>query len=195
LLARFPGTAARNWYLTDGGHFENTGVYELIRREVAVIIVLDNGADPALAFEDVGNLVRKARVDFGAEIEFDPEGEAASLVGGIIGLGLSPAGEERGKTTRYAALATVHYASGATGKLLLVKPGVVGRETLDILHYRAFNGDFPQQTTADQFFDEAQWESYRQLGHSCGQALFGDGRAAAATTPVAGPLFSQLTGA
>jgi hypothetical protein len=198
LLARFPGTASRNWYLTDGGHFENTGVYELIRRELAVIIALDNGADPELAFEDVGNLVRKARVDFGAEIEFvaqvpvittAPAGDG--LVGDILGLGLAPAGEEQGKTTRYAALANVRYASGATGKLLLVKPGVVGRETLDILHYRAFNRDFPQQTTADQFFDEAQWESYRQLGHACGQALFGAGGQSGSP---AGSLFSQLTG-
>ena len=62
---------------------------------------------------------------------------------------------------------------------------------MDILCYRAMNQDFPQQTTADQFFDEAQWESYRKLGEACGQALFGAGR----DLTKAGPLFSHLVDA
>ncbi len=182
-LARFPGTASRNWYLTDGGHFENTGAYELIRRELPIIIVLDNGADPNLTFEDVAGLVRKARADFGAEIIFGGE-KVHPLVGTINELGLPAVGETLGKVATYASLATITYASGKTGKLLLVKAGVLGKESLDILHYKATNVAFPQQTTADQFFDEAQWESYRKLGSLCGEALFAPSSTTSATPAV-----------
>ncbi|HEX2101723.1 MAG TPA: hypothetical protein VHF69_13710, partial [Candidatus Synoicihabitans sp.] len=68
--ARFHGPARRHWYLSDGGHFENTGCYELIRRRVPLIICSDAGQDSAYRFDDVANLVRKARLDFSAEIQF-----------------------------------------------------------------------------------------------------------------------------
>ena len=69
-LARFPGASRRWWYLSDGGHFENLGAYELIRRRVPLILLVDAEADPDYSFEGLGNLVRKARTDFHAEIEF-----------------------------------------------------------------------------------------------------------------------------
>jgi hypothetical protein len=68
--ARFSGVARRSWYLSDGGHFDNTACYELLRRRLPLIMCCDAGADPEYLFEDVGNLVRIARVDFGAEIRF-----------------------------------------------------------------------------------------------------------------------------
>ena len=69
-FARFHGTARRWWYLSDGGHFENTGAYELIRRRLPLIVIIDAGADPDYTCEDLANLVRKVRIDFDAEIEF-----------------------------------------------------------------------------------------------------------------------------
>ena len=69
-LARFPGTARRHWYLSDGGHFENMGAYELIRRRLPLIVVVDAEADPNYEYVGLANLVRKARLDFKAEIEF-----------------------------------------------------------------------------------------------------------------------------
>ncbi|MGH7930488.1 MAG: hypothetical protein ACREQV_22175 [Candidatus Binatia bacterium] len=73
LLARFRGTARQWWPLSDGGHFENLGGYELIRRKLPVIIIIDAEADPDYTFEGLSNLVRKARLDFGAEIKFFSE--------------------------------------------------------------------------------------------------------------------------
>lgn len=70
LFSRFPGTARPRWYLSDGGHFENMGGYELIRRRLTRIVVIDAEADPEYRFEGLANLVRKARLDFGAEITF-----------------------------------------------------------------------------------------------------------------------------
>ena len=69
-LGRFHGTGRIRWNLSDGGHFENMGAYELIRRRVRLIVIVDSEADPDYEFEGLGNFVRKARLDFGAEIRF-----------------------------------------------------------------------------------------------------------------------------
>ena len=69
-MSRFHGTARRLWYLSDGGNFENLGGYELIRRRLPLIVIIDAAADPDYDFDDLAGLVRKARLDFNAEIEF-----------------------------------------------------------------------------------------------------------------------------
>ena len=178
LLARFPGTASRSWYLTDGGHFENTAVYELIRRRLKVIIVLDNGADPTTKLGDVAGLVRKARVDFETEVEFeDTPATGGEAIGSLAELGFTTGPRTAGGVRCYAARARILYPDGSRGKLLVVKAGVIGDdEPVDVLNYRATNPTFPQQSTVDQFFDEAQWESYRRLGTFIGDRLF-DGTA------------------
>ena len=73
MTARFPGTAREFWYVSDGGHFENMGAYELIRRRVKLILAVDGGADSKLEFEDLANAVERVRVDFGVKIDFEAE--------------------------------------------------------------------------------------------------------------------------
>ena len=77
--ATFFGVERPWWYLSDGGHFENTGVYPLLKRELDFIILSDAGCDAQYEFGDIENLVRKARIDFGAEIDFYTREEAAAL--------------------------------------------------------------------------------------------------------------------
>lgn len=62
---------SRYVYLTDGGHFDNMGLYELVRRRCRRIIVCDAEADGNLHFEGLGMAIRKVRLDFGVEITFD----------------------------------------------------------------------------------------------------------------------------
>ena len=71
--------------------------------------------------------------------------------------------------------------SDRMGKILVVKPVVAGDEPLDIRYYSQHNRAFPQQSTADQFFNEAQFESYRRLGELSATA------ASAAILKVLGP--------
>jgi hypothetical protein len=181
LLARFYGPARRRWYLSDGGHFENTAVYELLRRRVPFIIACDNGCDPGYRWEDVGHLVRKARTDFGADIRFLERPElAGKLAPALLDLLASPfaftpySGRDPGGSARpCAALAEVHwYDPEATGTLLLLKPTLCGDEPADVLTYWSSHRAFPHQTTLDQSFDEAQWESYRMLGEHAASRLF-----------------------
>jgi hypothetical protein len=58
------------------------------------------------------------------------------------------------------------------GWLLLIKPSLTGDESADVGQYQRTHRLFPQEPTSDQYFDEAQWESYRKLGEHIGTELF-----------------------
>ncbi|HEX8644486.1 MAG TPA: hypothetical protein VF702_11305 [Allosphingosinicella sp.] len=195
LRASYEGTSGDRWYLSDGGHYENTGVYELVRRRVPFIIASDNGADPLYEFGDLVNLMRKARIDFGTEIEFldeeelndlFPEAGLRDVFGSLNAIRLSGRQESRSRTDvesdaakagPYATLARIRYPkrdgeAAMTGTLLLIKPRITGRELPDLVQYSDANSPFPQQPTTNQFFDEAQWESYFRLGQLIGDTIF-----------------------
>ena len=174
-FARFPGTASRHWYLSDGGHYENTGLLELIRRQLPLIIGCDNGQDPERKLLDLSNLVAKARVDLGVEITYlDPAGlervlgvKHSSAFGSVDEL-VDP------KAPALAALAELHYPGQVQpGLLVILKPTLGSGLPLDLLAYAESNPEFPQQTTMDQFFDESQWEAYRALGQVIVQQTLG----------------------
>ena len=186
LTGRFAGPWERYWNLSDGGNFENTGGYELLRRRVPFVILCDAGADPLHRGEGLARLVRLARVDLGAEVTecsanppAFPTGVAAHL-GTLAGL-LAPPGQP---SRAHAALLLVRYPrppAGADGDpwlgrthtwLLYVKATLTGDEPADVLNYAAAHPDFPNESTLDQMFDEPQWESYRALGEHAGADLF-----------------------
>ena len=144
--------------LSDGGHHENLGVYPLVRRGCRYIIASDAGADPAAAMEDLANLMRKLRVDFGIDLEMDLRG-------------LRPDPLTRNTALHYAA-GRIKYPGGLDGILIYVKSSIIGTEPEDLLTYRRQHLAFPNETTSDQFFDEGQFESYRKLGELIGDDLF-----------------------
>ena len=143
--------------LSDGGHYENLGLYGLIKRGCRFIIVSDAAADPGFGFGDFASLQRKVRIDLGVGIEIDMSG-------------IRP--DEDGLSRRHFAAGTIHYPSGAKGVLVYIKTSLTGDESEDLLAYRRRNPSFPDQSTADQFFDEAQFESYRKLGDHVGNGIF-----------------------
>jgi len=166
-------------YLSDGGHFENTGVYALLKREPSFILCADCGADPNYVFQDVENLVRKARIDYGASIEIlDPKSFAENpLLAPIHGKFGSPDTISQRPGSQYLLVARVTYAktteaaSKKTGVLLIVKPRRIASLSIDVAGYSDRDTKFPQQSTGDQFFDEAQWDSYCELGRALGSVL------------------------
>lgn len=205
-FARFHGPARRHWYLSDGGHFENTGCYELVRRRTPFIICSDAGQDPRYEFADLANLVRKARTDFGAEIQIVRRaGDRATDDPGVrfpmpkleelvhpnlldvIGTPddfqplpqAAPSEEDQSNerrdryAQRHAVLARIHYLdNNQFSWLLVIKPSLMGDEATDVVQYQRTHPLFPQEPTTDQYFDEAQWESYRKLGEHVGTELF-----------------------
>jgi hypothetical protein len=153
-------------YLSDGGHFENLGLYEMVLRRCHVIVVSDAGCDPECSLEDLGNAIRKIRVDFRISITFD-----AFDVRRRLAPGAPPAsGAGPGPATKYCAVGRIHYrdidGSGVPdGILVYIKPAFYGDEPRDIFNYATAHAAFPHETTANQWFTESQFESYRMLGH------------------------------
>jgi hypothetical protein len=142
--------------LTDGGHFENLGLYEMVLRRCRYIVVVDAGADPKCQLEDLGNALRKIEIDLGIPIIF-PAG---------VKMKAGPCSHNP-----YCAMASIHYEyvdqveSVRPGKLLYIKAAINGNEPPDITQYSRTHQTFPHESTANQFFTEAQFESYRHLGH------------------------------
>ena len=149
--------------LSDGGHLENMAVYELLRRRCKYIICGDGEADPDLSFGGLATLMRSARIDLGIEID--------------ILLDDLRLGTDR-TSAQHAALGKIKYPprkegdKEETGYLLYIKSSFTGNEDETMQEYRAKSGDFPHESTADQFFDEGQFEAYRALGFHMADGLF-----------------------
>ena len=144
-------------YLTDGGHFENLGIYEMVLRRCHLIVISDAAADPDYNFGDLGNAIRKVRIDLGVPIEFTS-----------MPIFSSDSKDLEKKKGMYWALGRIRYScidkNAQDGLLVYIKPAVYGSEPGDVLEYKKSHPTFPHQSTADQFFDEPQFESYRILG-------------------------------
>jgi len=191
LTGRFPGPWERYWNLSDGGNFEVTGAYELLRRRLPFVIICDAGEDPGHLGLDLARLARIARLDLGAEVaEFAPGPDALAKLGvpvvaaeriGALDDLLTPPG---GPSRKHAALLRVRYPAPPPGAdadpwlgrrqtwALFIKATTTGDEPADVLGYAASRPDFPNESTLDQAFDEPQWESYRRLGEHIGESLF-----------------------
>jgi hypothetical protein len=187
-IARFPGPWERYWNLSDAGFFEALGAYELIRRRVPRIIICDGGEDPSYEFSDFGNMVRKVRLDFGAQVELIDPSRCATLgipaaIQKVLGTldDLRPrdciSGAELPTSLKRAALFKVTYEAGQRSYnsfLLYIKACCTGNEPADVTSYRVEHPEFPHESTDDQFFNEPQWESYRALGQTISEELFSD---------------------
>ena len=152
ILELFGSATGRSKFLmvSDGGHFENLAVYELIKRQCKVIIASDAECDPTMSFEGLGSLIRMCEVDFGFSITID--------VGSLRPRAGSPWSEQR------CAVGLIDYGGGHTGHLVYLKAAMTGHEPTAILQYKARHPHFPHETTGDQFYAEDQFESYRRLG-------------------------------
>jgi hypothetical protein len=169
-------------YLTDGGHIENLGLYELLRRRCKLIIAVDGVADPDMAFGSLITLERYARIDFGVRIDLpwavvrDVTRDASAKV--TESGGLPPRKASHGP---HCALGTIYYPRMATGEqnkedstgvLLYIKSSFTGDENDYIVDYKRRNPAFPHETTLDQFFTEEQFEVYRALGFHAVHSAF-----------------------
>jgi hypothetical protein len=153
-------TNSKNGYvnLSDGGHFDNLGLYEVVLRRCRHVLVSDAGQDGSFSFEDLGNSIRKIRVDFGINIVFEK-------------IQILPNTPE--KEGLCCAIARIRYSdvdetpAEDDGCLIYIKPTLRGRGAqvpYDIYSYSRGSTSFPHESTADQWFSESQFESYRALG-------------------------------
>jgi len=168
-LFGFTNDRSKYVYLSDGGHFDNLGLYEMVLRRCRFIVVSDAGCDADCTFEDLGNAIRRIRIDLGIPIEFDEE------------IPIYPRSAKRGAEGRYWAVGRIKYsavdrppvgsaaagvkADAGDGTLIYIKPAFYGvKEPRDVYNYARTSETFPHEATADQFYSESQFESYRALG-------------------------------
>ncbi|MBU0682568.1 MAG: patatin-like phospholipase family protein [Proteobacteria bacterium] len=143
-------------YLSDGGHSgDNLGIIPLLRRRVRVLIVSDSECDPEHSFDSFNSSVRNAYVDEGIKVKIS-----------LAGLRKK---DEKGFTVDKLAVGEIVYPeqdekNDPPNWIILYKNTMNGKEISPILNYKQKNSDFPHETTADQFFTEEQFESYRALG-------------------------------
>jgi hypothetical protein len=155
-------------YLTDGGHFDNTGLYALVERGCRYIVVVDCGADPKPTFSDIGEAIRRCRIDFGTDVKLAVRPFTRREDG--LSRGHFAVGRIR---YSQAHASTLGWGDGADRKgiLIWIKPTVRREDPADVRQYDLENEHFPQQTTGDQWFNEAQFESYRRLGVESARSL------------------------
>jgi hypothetical protein len=146
--------------LSDGGHFENLGLYELVRRRVRLIVACDGTADPDYAFADLQNAMARIWADFGARIEFDQ----SALTPFMPSIEAGYPRDARISQRAYA-VAEITYADDSKGRLVYLTTALIAGLRLKLMGYKGANWDFPDQSTGDQFFDETQFEAYRELGY------------------------------
>lgn len=144
--------------ITDGGHIENLGIFELLRRRCKYIIACDAEADPTMTFGGLAKLIRYARTDLSIDIEIDLDDVRKG---------------ENGFSHSHCTFGKIDYGNGEIGYLLYIKSSMTGDENEYIREYRSKNEAFPHESTADQFFDEAQFEAYRALGYHITDKLEG----------------------
>jgi len=162
------GLTENNLYiqLSDGGHFENLAIYELIRRKLDLIILSDGGADAPFNFDDLANAIEKVWVDFGARIQFVEGFKTDNILPGTAGD--SPYQQKYQIAKRGFAVADITYNDGTKGKLIYVKLAMIEGLPTNVYSYKGMSPDFPHESTADQFFNEKQFEAYRELGYYIG---------------------------
>jgi hypothetical protein len=170
LLAELFGLSTSNSgyiSLSDGGHFDNLGLYEVVLRRCRYIVVSDSGCDGSGTFQDLGNAIRKIRIDFGIPIEFDRHIEIYPNRSDKVGL--------------YCGIATIRYdvvdgSKAEPGQLVYIKPTMRARDDTsdyDVYSYWRSAPQFPHEPTSDQWFSESQFESYRMLGSHSVQHIAG----------------------
>ena len=147
--------------LSDGGHTgDNVGIYPLLQRRCKIIIACDAEQDRALSFGSFTEALRHAYIDMGISVDID--------------LSMIRPDAQTGRSRSHCAIGRIMYPDRPkqVSYLIYLKNSLTGDEPETVLNYKVASSDFPHETTADQFFDDAQFESYRALGAHIAKSTF-----------------------
>ena len=199
LLGRI-GSDKKMINISDGGHIENLGAYELLRRGCRLIIAVDAGEDRNYLFFDLNNFLIRVRNELGLEIRFRDSDQPEELIRPrptqvyskkrFAVADVYKCWEEVPDETAPDGRRIINYSrserekNGSVGTFVYVKSSVrapEGKPDLDkrdllkygTYKYKIYHPDFPHESTSDQFFDEIQWEAYFQLGRYIGAEVLG----------------------
>ncbi|MDQ1625904.1 MAG: hypothetical protein QOJ49_1402 [Actinomycetota bacterium] len=141
----------RNWvYVTDGGHYENTGLVEALRRGATEVVVLDASGDTPGSWEAFGLAMQTARADLGVEIDLDPTK-------------MRPKSDGAGAPT-LVVQGTATYPNGVRADLWLCKLALPEVASWDVMAWAKGHPAFPNDSTSQQLYGDREFEAYRALG-------------------------------
>ena len=151
-------------YVTDGGHYDNLGLVEALRRGARHIVVLDASGDKADTWFTLGGAIALARVDAGVDIDLDP----TTMVRGGRGLA-------SGQVVRPWAHGWFHRPPEESGpgqaaqlpqqgEIWVCKLGWWQGAPWDVLAYARQHSTYPCDSTLEQLYDATEFEAYQQLG-------------------------------
>ncbi|WP_433521628.1 hypothetical protein ACQPZ2_30590 [Nocardia pseudovaccinii] len=169
-----PSLYDRWLYVTDGGHYDNLGLVEALRRQPAAVLVLDATSGPDDRFCALAEAVATARMDHCIDIELDPTPML------------------RGKQKRAPKAWTrgiAQHHDGTTTDIYFLKAQLTGNLSWDVENYSTTHPDFPYTSTGDQLYGEWDFEAYRALGYELAEQALADRvfagllRKPSATTP------------
>lgn len=163
--------AQRNFVnLSDGGHLENLGLYELLRRKCKYIICSDAGRDSSMTLDSLVKLMVYAQIDMGISFKWDDFD--LFKVKDKSKNNANEDANDPGYSKVHFIRGLINYGKGEKGKIIYLKTSLLKKDDpKDVLAYKENNPEFPQQSTADQFFDEFQFEAYRSLGYHIASKL------------------------
>jgi hypothetical protein len=161
--------------ISDGGNFDNLGIYELVRRRLGLIVVVDGEADPSISLSSLASVVVRVREDFDTTITFvDPQGPGRLVPFDIksAAVGQYPLGAKFAEAAYMVGTITYGGPQKGSGVIIYLKATLTKDLAFTTYGYRAQFSDFPHETTVDQFFDPVQFEAYRDLGYrSCSRMI------------------------
>jgi hypothetical protein len=141
-------------YLTDGGHWENLGIVELLRRRCTHVLCFDASSDQQGGGQDIGRAIALARSELDVEIELDPRPTMPSAAG-------EPSLDS-------AVMGAIKYPGGQEARLIYAKATMPADASWDLKAFQGRDGRFPNHSTGQQMFTDEQFEAYRSLGHAAG---------------------------
>ncbi len=166
--------------ITDGGHYENLGLVELLRRRCTEIYCIDASGDTPPTAGTLADAIALAKAELGVEIEF--QNDVWELVPGSASK-LKPEdalSDLNGRLSESAVVvAKIVYPAESlppelgthplTGWLVVAKALLTRDMDYDLLSYATRNAAFPHDSTGDQFFDDDKFCAYAQLGRELGK--------------------------
>src|SRR5919198_807424 len=173
IAGRYP-CENRLLFCTDGGHYENLGLVELLRRGCKLAYCIDASGDSPPLAATLAEAITLASEELGITIDLH---EPYDLVPGSADA-LEPKDPLAGLNSRLSKTAictgTIHYPpepgfpNGRTGRLVVAKAALTADLPCQLLSYASKNPVFPRDSTSDQWFDQGQFDAYQALGRYLG---------------------------
>ncbi len=140
-------------YVTDGGHWDNLGLVELLRRGCGQILCFDAAGDDLEHFNTLSEAIALARSDLGVWIDID-----------LDDLKPETAGPDKGVSKNDCVVGCITYPDNTRGVLVFAKAAITRDSPEDLKSYRERDTKFPTHPTSDQLFNDARFEAYRTMG-------------------------------